>query len=451
MIKKNNSVKNKKENNETKVVLSENSEDKVFDAGENQDNTEISSQLETSAEEFQKVDFDAKIIEERLEEAKKSQNPKKRRRSRIINTIFLLVNILLMVSIINSFLSTLDEDINGLFNRMVAQGDKLWWLAIGLLLYVIFIFTETCVFTSLMKGTTGKRRPYLSYRLATLGKYYDNITPLSVGGQPFQIVMLTQDGLSPGIATSLPIIKLIIYNIVYTLAIVLSFVFGLPLVSAGLEGLNRFLMIIFIAIGILGLIITVLSSVLFILIGNGKIIGRGLARWLVKVGYTFRIVKDYRKSYNKIMMQVREYQSSMDFLKKNKMVMVKSVVYSLIEIIAYFSIPVVCILAFSSTVELTFHFYFVTIVKFLICQMAAVILPLPGGTGMMEIGFILSFGSPDILGDNVFIALLVWRIISYYLLLLHGFVQTVIDSVVRSVKNRKLEKEEQALANIDKK
>jgi len=141
----------------------------------------------------------------------------------------------------------------------------------------------------------------------------------------------------------------------------------------------------------------------------------------------------------------------MDFLKKNKMVMVKSVVYSLIEIIAYFSIPVVCILAFSSTVELTFHFYFVTIVKFLICQMAAVILPLPGGTGMMEIGFILSFGSPDILGDNVFIALLVWRIISYYLLLLHGFVQTVIDSVVRSVKNRKLEKEEQALANIDKK
>lgn len=386
------------------------------------------------------IDLDKAIIEERLAEAQKTQTSKKKIKSKIINAIFLLVNILLMVFIVKGFLDSLGEDINGMGERLSAQGDKLWWLAVGVGLYIIFIITETLVFTSLMKGTTGKRRPYLSYRVALLGKYYDNITPLAVGGQPFQIVTLAQDGLSPGISTSLPIIKLIIYNLVYTISILLCFIFGIPLVTAGLEGLNRFLMIILIAVGVLGLIFTALTSVLFILIGNGKIIGRGMTRWLVKMGYALRIVKNYRKSYNKIMMQVREYQNSMDFLKKNKWVMIKCVVYSFIECISYFAIAVVCVYAFSFNQEFTFMFFIETLTKFMICQMAAVIIPLPGGTGMLEVGFILAFGSTTILGDNVFLALLAFRIISYYLLLLHGFTQTIIDSCVKSVRERKQEK-----------
>lgn len=406
------------------------------------DNVDNTSQVLDS-----EIDLDKAIIEERLAEAQKTQSKKKKFRSKIINTIFLLVNILLMVFIVKGFLDSLGEDINGMGERLSAQGNKLWWLAVGVLLYIVFIVTETLVFISLMKGTTGKRRPYLSYRVALTGKYYDNITPFAIGGQPFQIVTLAQDGLNPGIATSLPIIKLIIYNLVYTFTILLCFIFGMPLVTAGLGGLNRFLMILLIAVGVLGLIFTAFTSVLFILIGNGKIIGRGMARWLVKLGYALRIVKNYRKSYNKIMMQVREYQNSMDFLKKNKSVMVKCVIYSIIECISYFAIAVVCIYAFTTNQEFTFTFFFETLTKFLICQMAAAIIPLPGGTGMLEVGFILAFGSTTMLGDNVFLALLAFRIISYYLLLLHGFVQTVIDSAVRSVKLRKQSKEEQLLQN----
>ena len=179
------------------------------------------------------------------------------------------------------------------------------------------------------------------------------------------------------------------------------------------------------------------------LIGNGKIIGRGATRWIVKIGYSLRIVKDYRKTYNKIMMQVREYQNSVEFLRKNKIVMLKCVLYSLVEVIAYFAIPVVCILAFSTSLEVTWTLFFITMTQFMICQMAAVIIPLPGGTGMMEIGFILVFGVASILGNNVFMALLAFRIISYYLLILHGFVQTIIDSIGKSIKLKRQQKTEQ--------
>ena len=73
--------------------------------------------------------------------------------------------------------------------------------------------------------------------------------------------------------------------------------------------------------------------------------------------------------------------------------------------------------------------------------MASTILPLPGGTGMMEISFLIMFGTSDLLGSSVIIGLLVWRIISYYLLIVHGFGQTVIDAIVDSAKAHKKRKE----------
>ena len=379
--------------------------------------------------------YDSEIVEERLEEAKEVDSPKKKKKSAIINAIFLIVNIGLMLFIVKSFLSSLGDTKN-LPAVLAAQGNRLWWLAVGVLFYVVFVVTETAIFSTLIKGTTGKRRGYLSYRVGTIGKYYDNITPFSVGGQPFQIVALAKAGMSPGISTSLPIIKVIIYNIVYVIMILFSFIFGIPLVTSAQSGLGRFLMILFIAVAIIGFIVTILTSMLFILVGSGKIIGRGIARWAVKIGYSLRIVKNYRKTYNKFMLQVREYQNSMKFLRTNIGVMVKSFIYITIQFLAFFSIPAVCVLAFGN-MSLTFEFWFVCFTKFLICQMAAVIIPLPGGTGMMEIGFILAFGSSTVLGDNVVWALLAWRIISYYLLLVHGFVQTIIDSSVKTYRSRK--------------
>jgi len=432
------------ENIQEDILPIENKIDQNVDQRQNSDN-KIENVETIQNYEVSKVNYDEEVIEGRLEEAKEAETPKKKKKSRIVNTIFLIINICLMVFIVNGFLGSLGDGAD-LVTVLQKQGDRLWWLAIGLVLYIVFILGETCVFSSLIKGTTGKRRPYLSYRVATIGKYYDNITPFSVGGQPFQIVTLTKDGLSAGISTSLPIIKLIVYNIVYTIVILTFFIFGIPMVFEGFHDLGRFLMILLIAVAIIGLIITAISGFLFILIGNGKIVGRTLARWVVKVGYRLRIVKDYRKTYNKIMMQVREYQNSMDFLKRNKLVMVKCIIYTLIEIIAYFTIPVVCVLAFSEAQELTFTFWVVCMTKIFICQMAAVILPLPGGTGMMEIGFILVFGSVDVLGNSAAWGLLAWRILTYYVLILHGFIQTIADNIVSNCKSRRLEK----LSKIDK-
>ena len=76
------------------------------------------------------VNYDEEIIEERLEEAKKAQAPNKKKKSRIVNTIFLIINICLMVFIVNGFLTSLGDGAD-LVTVLHKQGDRLWWLAVG--------------------------------------------------------------------------------------------------------------------------------------------------------------------------------------------------------------------------------------------------------------------------------------------------------------------------------
>ncbi|MFR3347348.1 MAG: lysylphosphatidylglycerol synthase domain-containing protein [Christensenellales bacterium] len=62
-------------------------------------------------------------------------------------------------------------------------------------------------------------------KTAILGKYYDFITPLGSGGQPFQIVYLsTQKKIPIGPATSIPLSGMIVYQVGYVCFAISMFV-----------------------------------------------------------------------------------------------------------------------------------------------------------------------------------------------------------------------------------
>ena len=301
-------------------------------------------------------------------------------------------------------------------------------------------FADTMMFYHLIKKSTGKRRFGLSFKVSAIGRYVDNITPFSVGGQPSQIVCLTKAKMSPGVATSIPIIRLIIYNICYTLVLTTFLLIGMPFLpkeTALIEFFKIFLKIL----AVLGLFITIMSSVLFILIGSGKIIGRSMVRRIVRIGYKMHLVKDYRKAYNKIMSQVLEYQSSMKYLRNNKGTLFACVFYGIIQALAFFAMPFVIVMALTTSPVTTFplimEMLFVCIVKFMVCQMASVVNPLPGGTGLMEISFAILFGSGAVLGNYFAIGLLAWRFLTFYSIILQGFIVSSIDSLCRVVKAKK--------------
>lgn len=428
------------EKSEQEKIVEKKDASDFSNAGKKDRKKQRKSQLSETSE---KLEISEDRAEEKLEEILSSQKPQKKRKSTIVSLILLAVNIVFMVFIVRGLIKNIGEQ--NIFDYIKSQGNRLWWLVGGLGCYALYMFSQTIMFHVLIKDLTGKSKWGLSYNLGITGKYYDNVTPFAVGGQPMQIVDLAKSGVSPGVATSIPLIKMIINSMTSAVLGLLFFVFGISKIMPT-NSLYAFLFVIFEILGIIGLVITLFGSVIMIMLSTGTLFTRSLIAWLVKTGYKLKLVKNYRATLKKWLDQVSEYKASMDYLKKNKKLLVKMVLYSCLESLSYACISFFVVMAFMDPSYLAnnatsiWFILFTCVVKYYICAMAGSYIPLPGATGLMEIAFIALYG--EFVGDAIVWALLSWRIISYYFILIHGFTHEI-TKIVRNVsKEKKMRKKE---------
>ena len=386
--------------------------------------------------------LEKETVQELMKEAVASEQKQTKKKSFITNIFFLAINVVYLAFIVKNLLNSAND--SNLSSVIQEQGTKLWWLMGGLGLLILFFVCETFLYFALIKSTTGKNRLFLSYRIASVGKYYDFITPTQMGGQPSQILRLTKSGMSAGLSTSIPIIKLIVYNFVYTFISVISMIFIVPKIPVSGSG-QAFLMSLVRIFGAIGLIVTVFSCFLYFIIGNGKILGRSLVQWVVRVGYKLHIVKNYRQSFDKLMHQVKEYQSSIKYLNKHKGTLFITVFLCLLECIAFSLIPFCVTVAFgkftiTSSVDMVYCML-LSVAQYFLSLMVGTCLPLPGGTGTMEICYIFLFAiGPYSVGENIVWALLAFRLLTYYLVLIQGFIHIIGENICRAINAHKQKK-----------
>ena len=374
------------------------------------------------------------VIKDKLVEVASKTTPKKKKKSALTSLLMLAINIVLVYFLASSLFQSAEDA--SIANLIAEQGSRLNYLFYGLLLFFIVMICDALLIALILKVTTGKFRLFVSYKASAIGKYYEAITPLSAGGQPAQILYMAKRKVSPGVATSVPLIRVMVINLSTIILSVLLFVFVVP----KLEATNSFMSILYGLLKILayvGLVVNSFFLIIVIVIAGSKTFGRSLARNVIRIGAKLKLVKDYRTSYKKLMNQVTEYQNSMAYLKKHWGLSIGLVSLVAIEILAVASVPFVVSLAltdinFWSTNQF-FEFYFECLAKYYICYMASSYIPLPGGTGMMEISFVILFS--DIIGSNFVVwAFLIWRILSYYILIVQGFVITLGDITYSSLK-----------------
>jgi hypothetical protein len=427
-------AKNNQENLQIDENVKNESSEKQLNDVETAETNEVSQNLDNAS--VDGLGLSQEIVEEKMKQALETQTPKKRKKSLIVNLCLLLVNLVFMFFIVKNLISDVGDSNFGLIIK--TQGSKLWWLVGGVLIYCVYIFAQTTMYHVLIKDFTGKSRWWLSYDVAIVGKYYDDITPFAVGGQAFQIVRLTKNGVSAGVATSIPIIKMIINTAINAFVAVLFFVFGMPLIPSS-STLNSLLLLIFEILGVIGLIITVLVVLFMFLVSSGSLFTRSFISGLLRAGYKLKIVKNYRKTFKKVLNQVSEYKLSMSYLWKHKKLLFKMILLCLVECLSYAVIPYFVVMAFAQNIELSpILFLVVCIAKYYISSMASSFIPLPGGTGLIEIAFIFLYSTT--VGDNIVWALLVWRLLSYYLIIIHGFVHELGKIGYNFVKNSKRRK-----------
>ena len=378
------------------------------------------------------------VIKDKLEEVAVKTAPSKKHKSTIMSLLLLVVNLVLVYMLASNLIGSAEDA--SIANLIAVQGSRLNYLWGALICFLLVGLADSLFIALILKTTTNKFRLGLSYKASSIGKYYEAITPFCAGGQPAQIVYLSKRKVSPGIATSVPIIRVVLINFATIFVSIFLFVVHVPNITGG-NGLINILIGVLEILAYIGLIINTLYFLAIFIIANSKVLGRSLARMIVKVGYKLRIFKDYRSAYKKIINQVTEYRSSIDYLKKNGITLLLSIVLVLVEILSLASIPFFVTLsltdvAFAGT-SAVFGFWVECLVKYYICYFASAYIPLPGGTGMMEIAFVILFSS--VIGPN-FVAwgFLIWRLMSYYSTIVQGFVITLVDIFVGMGKREKI-------------
>lgn len=380
--------------------------------------------------------FSDEIVKEKLEEVASATTPSKKHRSRITSIILLFVNLFLVYILASNLIKSADDA--SLSNLIDVQGGRLNYLWWTILCFIIVTLADTLLIALILKTTTKKFRFGVSYQASSLGKYYEAITPLNLGGQPAQIVYLSQHKVSPGVATSIPIIRVTLINFATIFVSIFLFVVHIPNITGG-NGFINILIGILEILAYIGLILNTLYFLAMFIIANSKVVGRSLARTMVKVGYKLHIFKNYRTAYKKIINQVSEYRSSIDYLKRHMVTLLLSVVLVIVEVLALASIP------FFVTIGLTditfasnyafFEFWGECLIKYYICYFASAYIPLPGGTGMMEISFVILFSS--IIGPNFVVwGFLIWRFASYYMTIIQGFILSITNLLASCFKKK---------------
>lgn len=88
--------------------------------------------------------------------------------------------------------------------------------------------------------------PHGLFQNSNYSSTFNAITPLSTGGQPSQLVAMIQMGIEGGRATSILLMKFIIYQICVLFAYVSTIIFGFHMVITKFSGLALFILIGFI-------------------------------------------------------------------------------------------------------------------------------------------------------------------------------------------------------------
>ncbi len=366
-----------------------------------------------------------------------NDNVKKRKKKKSLNFIYYILNIAVIVLVLSIQLS---KESNPTGSITAILNINLWFILAAFGCFLVGMFLDQIRYSFLIHKATGVFRFGLSYKVAALGRYYDTITPLGTGGQPFQVLYTNKYGIKPGEGISIAMGKYIFYQIVYFILVTYFILRALSVGEAGTTILNtdvsQSLVSTFMWVGYAILAAVVLFMTL---ISLNKRLGAGFIASILKllnkihIG-KFRIIKDYKKTFTKVMKVVNVWQNTTKKYSKSFWVIFVNVVGSVLFFFVNYSTPFFIFCAFEGWQP---NMWLNIISVAVMVDLTSAFNPIPMGTGTADLSFTVLYGGMfSIAGASIW-ALIIWRILFYYIYIIQGLIIVNYDYFVG---NKRLEK-----------
>jgi uncharacterized membrane protein YbhN (UPF0104 family) len=284
----------------------------------------------------------------------------------------------------------------------------------------IIIFSSGFRYHILLKIKLKHIRFRTSLIYGILARYYVLITPWALGSQPILIALMHQRKIPIGLATSVVMLDLLFMRLSMAFIVLYALLGFGYLVSPGV--------LIFAWIGFF---FTCIIPVILVLASLHAWLERGI---LTLIGLVFpKKTEKLQLSFTTLLLQ---YRQSFEEFRHQWMPMIKLTIYSFMSQFALLALPYFLMASFSSSVfelsQIEFTLVHVTMMMAL-SNVILGIVPTLGSAGAAEFTFATVF-SIFLKGNYLLWAMLLWRVLLFYIWLLIGVGISVYQGLFEKIK-----------------
>ena len=249
----------------------------------------------------------------------------KKEKSKVKKTLLNIALFLLLI-ILTFWLILKDQNTEEIM--LAVDKAKKQYLLIGMIAMTIFISCEAINVRRILKGLGEKTTFLKNLKYALIGFFFSAITPAATGGQPMEIYYMHKDGISVANSTLALLVQLMSLQIVNLSVGITSVLFNYEVINNG--GL--------VLLAIIGIILNSGALVLLIIGIFSRRLSKGLINIAVKILKFFR-KKNIEELQEKMESELTKYQEDSEYIKKNKRVIIKSVLTTLVQMLVYYTVP----------------------------------------------------------------------------------------------------------------
>ena len=282
------------------------------------------------------------------------------------------------------------------------------WLAAGAGCMLIYWALESgCLHLAARKAWPGQRLR-TSVVTSMIGQLFNCVTPFASGGQPIQAYYMTRGGMPVGKATSVLLAKFIVYQTVLALYSAGVLIFEYRNFVENIEGFSK--------LALIGFIVNAAVVVVLFCVGFFPKITGGFFQSCLLILAKLRIVRDPKGTGAGIDREINSFHQGFTELRRERSVMAAMAVMTTFQLTAFFLVPY-CVLMALGVQGLQVGDV-VASAAFIL--MISSFVPLPGASGGAEGSFYVFFQMFFKASGSVSVAILLWRMFTFYLPIVVG-------------------------------
>lgn len=301
---------------------------------------------------------------------------------------------------------SLKDNFNTIINEIINV--NIFWLVISFLLAISFWFFKAIATTRIANIFKKDYSIKQGMRLVLETNFFHAITPFAVGGQPYEIYSLKKSKLKITEATNVSIVNFIVYQIALVLLGIIAIVYNHHFVLLKENDLLKNLVVV-------GFLVNFIVIVALFLLTCTKKINKILMKFIIKVLNKIHLVKNKDEKIKQFNEYLNEFHQGAKILLQDKKHFIKLIFVHFIGLISSYLIP----LTLAYAMGISSYTGIEAIVLSSYVMLIGAFVPIPGGTGGLEYGFMTFYGS-FIKGSKLNAIMLLWRFITYYFAMILG-------------------------------